>query len=71
MSDKPLDEQLMATSENLYSLACEVGKLEAENKVLKNMLNKIYAVVESVDTSTDSCDRLHHNISIILHENTN
>jgi len=92
MSGKPLDEKLMAASESLYALACDVGKLQAENEALKediykmainagklkaeikdskNILNKIHAVLESVDTSTDSCDRLHHNISMILHENTN
>jgi|9_EtaG_2_1085328.scaffolds.fasta_scaffold08742_4 hypothetical protein len=38
---KPLDEKLMAASENLYSLACEVGKLQAENEALKDKLKLI------------------------------
>jgi len=44
MSDKRLDEQLMAHSETLYKLACAVGKLEAERDALQAKLDRIKQV---------------------------
>lgn len=43
MSDNEpsLDEKLMASSEILYRLACDVGKLQAENEALKAKLKLI------------------------------
>ena len=38
--NKSLDEKLMAASENLYSLACEVEKLQAENEALVEAIKK-------------------------------
>jgi len=38
MSDKSLDEQLMAHSENIYKLACAAGKLEAERDALRETI---------------------------------
>jgi len=59
MSDKRLDEQLMAHSETLYKLACAVGKLEAERDALQAKLDKI---AELYATNEVKCYELLQNL---------